>query len=248
MAYFSISTTLVPLLPEEALSDLILKFGRLKWYIKLGAVLALVVLFLMLYTFLVLMPLREEMSKAEQSSVALRSEIQTLKKESAGKAESARRVENIATKVRRAQEQLPEKSEVAKLLQDIAAEANDLGLSVKSFSKKAEVRISSNPNDPLAPVELAEVPSVLSLRGPFHKIAIFLDKLSRKTRIINVDNLAIRAQKDIEVGREILLDAEFNVRTYRFLTDEEQSEEEEKAKQAKQEKSKKSKKKSARKK
>ena len=84
-----------------------------------------------------------------------------------------------------------------------------------------EKNIKSDSSDPNSPVELAEVRVEVKIQGSFHELAIFFNRLAKMKRIINVDGLVLEVIPSKARGEPTRLTASFNLRTYRFLTDDE---------------------------
>ena len=60
----------------------------------------------------------------------------------------------------------------------------------------------------------AEIPLDIKIRGPYHNLGLFLDKISKLERIVTVNN--VKTEKvDLE-GNEILLTSSCRLLTYRF--------------------------------
>jgi type IV pilus assembly protein PilO len=60
----------------------------------------------------------------------------------------------------------------------------------------------------------AEIPIDISIKGPYHNLGSFLDKVSKLDRIVTVDNITID-KPEIE-GTEMLLNSTCKLLTYRF--------------------------------
>ncbi len=116
-----------------------------------------------------------------------------------------REVERLKQKLREAEEQLPKKAEVPKLLRDISYEANQSGLLVDRFELKPEKKEG----------EFARVPVNMRVTGSYHEIAVFLDRLAKMPRIVNVTDLSMKQPK--LKNKKIVLVSQFDATTYRFL-------------------------------
>jgi type IV pilus assembly protein PilO len=101
--------------------------------------------------------------------------------------------------------QLPDRKEIDSLLSSISALAEDTGLEVLKFA----------PADEQIREFYAEVPVAVELEGTFHQIATFFDEVGHLPRIVNIDGVVL----DIltETKQEVLIRANLNVRTYRYL-------------------------------
>jgi type IV pilus assembly protein PilO len=116
-----------------------------------------------------------------------------------------REVEKLKTRLREAEDQLPKSAEIEKLLRDVSFEAAQSGLVIETVDVRAEK----------AQGEFAAVPMALSVRGAYHELGVFFDRLSRMPRIVNVTRLSL-AEPESE-NKKIILSASFIATSYRFL-------------------------------
>lgn len=99
---------------------------------------------------------------------------------------------------------LPKSQEIPDLLRNISDLGRQSGLDFLSFIPGVET-----PKD-----FYAEIPLDIKIRGPYHNLGLFLDKISKLERIVTVNN--IKTEKvDLE-GNEILLTSSCKLLTYRF--------------------------------
>lgn len=81
---------------------------------------------------------------------------------------------------------LPEEKDAAELLRRVNTLARESNLTIRSFKPQA-----------ITTRELhAEWPISLELEGTYHNLGMFLDRVSKVERIINVGGLAIQARQD----------------------------------------------------
>ena len=77
----------------------------------------------------------------------------------------------------------------------------------------------------------AEVPVEMQMRGTYHEVALFLDRVRRLDRIVNVGDIQLR--KPHLEGDQMMLDAACTTTTFRFLDEAERKRlQEEKKKKA----------------
>jgi len=89
-------------------------------------------------------------------------------------------------------EQLPPESEVSGLLRQIQSLVNQSGLSLKLW------RPGSRKTHPSGLYE--EIPITLSLTGGYHNTAMFYDRVSKLTRIVNMLNLKMSGPRQSKSG------------------------------------------------
>lgn len=132
-------------------------------------------------------------------------ELVKLQQQAQHRTQFMREVERLRQRLREAEEQLPKQAEVEKLLRDVAYEAQQSGLQLNRFELQSEASQG----------DFSAVPVKMKVRGSYHEIAVFLDRLSKMPRIVNVTDLKMAAPK-VE-NKKIVLDSEYLATTYRFL-------------------------------
>jgi len=119
--------------------------------------------------------------------------------------EAQRQLRDLAAELRRAQARLPDQREIADLLSSIAASGRSAGLEIMLFRQKPESYHDF----------YAAVPVEMQMRGTYHELATFLDRLKRLDRIVNVTDIHLsKPQIDNE---RLLLESTCMVTTFRFL-------------------------------
>jgi len=99
---------------------------------------------------------------------------------------------------------LPKSQEIPALLRNISDLGKSAGLDFLKFTPGVEI-----PKD-----FYAEIPIDITIRGPYHNLGFFLDKVSKLERIVTVNNISIdKPEKD---GTEMLLNSTCRLVTYRF--------------------------------
>lgn len=105
--------------------------------------------------------------------------------------------------------QLPSKSEVANLLNDISQTRVAAGLEETLFKPQGEQ----------ARDFYAVLPNQIIVNGTYHEMADFVSRISALPRIVTVNNVKLTAQED---KTDLTMEAVIN--TYRYLSDEETAE------------------------
>src|SRR5438876_374224 len=121
------------------------------------------------------------------------------------RAEAERQLRDLTAELRRAQARLPDQREIADLLSSIAASGRSAGLEITLFRQKPEAYHDF----------YAGVPVEMQMRGTYHELATFLDRVKRLDRIVNVTDIHL-TKPHIENDR-MLLEATCMVTTFRFL-------------------------------
>lgn len=99
---------------------------------------------------------------------------------------------------------LPKKQEIPYLLTSISDLGRAVGLEFMSFAPGSEVQQDF----------YSEIPINMVLRGPYHSVGAFLDRVSKLERIVTVNNINMGGAKP-EAG-EILLTSNCQLVTYRY--------------------------------
>lgn len=133
------------------------------------------------------MPMRNEIS-------ALESDIAKKKTIIAQNDERIRRLDELKERVRKLKEvlevmkeKLPPEKEVSGLLLQIQNEVNKAGLTLKLW--KPEKR------KPHPSGLYEEIPITVNLIGGYHNLGVFLDKVARLPRIVNIQNIRMDGAK-----------------------------------------------------
>jgi Tfp pilus assembly protein PilO len=100
---------------------------------------------------------------------------------------------------------IPQKKEISEILRRIQQLAFDAQLDIIKFAPRGEIKKDF----------YAEWPIPIEIRGNYHNLASFFDRLSLFSRIFNIENFAIRsvqAQTDA-----LTITSNFTAKTYFFL-------------------------------
>jgi type IV pilus assembly protein PilO len=100
---------------------------------------------------------------------------------------------------------LPEKKEIPSLLTNISGLGTNSGLEFLSFKP-----VNETPK-----TFYAEIPVNITVRGPYHNVGEFLNKISKLPRIVTVSEIGMGSPT--QSGNEMLLNTTFNLVTYRFI-------------------------------
>ena len=162
------------------------------------------------YVFFFHLPLSEQIEKDQNTRAQLQKEKQDLQAQVAkgdtiqDEIAEAERLFNQVTA------QLPEQKEIPELLRQVSNLGRDSGLEVPLFRPQPEVKKTLH----------AEVPVEMSVRGGYHQIAFFFDKVRHLDRIVNIANMSIKNPQS-QVGGPAQLESSFFATTYRFLSEDE---------------------------
>jgi len=134
-----------------------------------------------------------------------RTELDQKRGKTNARAAAERELRDLTAELKRAQARLPDQREIADLLSNVAASGRAAGLDIVLFRQKPEIYHDFH----------AEVPVEMQMRGTFHDVALFLDRVKRLDRIVNVTDIQLKKPR-IENDR-VVLDASCTATTFRFL-------------------------------
>jgi type IV pilus assembly protein PilO len=180
-------------------------FAKVPLQQKIGGVALFVVLIGVMTYFL---SVADSISKIEAHDETLaKQEEQLLKlnQQAQHRTQFLREVERLKQRLREAEEQLPKQAEIPKVLRDIDYEAKQAGLRVDRFE----------PQNEQVQGDFAALPLKMTVRGNYHEIAVFLDRLSKMPRIVNVSDLNMTAP-NVE-NKKIVVASSYTATIYRFL-------------------------------
>ncbi|MBM4309394.1 MAG: pilus assembly protein PilO [Deltaproteobacteria bacterium] len=105
--------------------------------------------------------------------------------------------------------QLPNSSEIPALLSNISALAQESGLEILLFKPAPE----------LAKGFYADIPVAMEVKGNYHDIGYFFDKVASLDRIVNIENISMAPAKAQAKGMQLesRLHAKFTIVTFKFI-------------------------------
>jgi type IV pilus assembly protein PilO len=121
-------------------------------------------------------------------------------------------VRDLGAQLKEAEAQLPDSKEIPDLLTSISSAGRDSGLEVISFRQRQEQLKDF----------YAEVPVDVTVRGNYHEVATFFDRVGKLDRIVNVGDIVMQAPK--REGDEMIIDTLCSATTFRFLDEKERAE------------------------
>ncbi len=114
-------------------------------------------------------------------------------------------VERLKQRLNEALTLLPNEAEIPELLQKLASLVQQSDLTMKQFEPQSEVAAGF----------YAKIPVKMSIIGNYHSIAVFFDKVAKLARIVNINDIKLKSPK-IE-NKRVVLEAEFNATTFKFI-------------------------------
>ena len=210
------------------MNDLLERFFELETRQRLMACTAAVVLVFGAYWYFVYSGRRTETLVTMAKIADLKQQRDSKQKLVANISQLQETVRDLGAELKQAEARLPDSKEIPDLLSSISSAGRDSGLEVISFRQRTEQLKDF----------YAEVPVDLTVRGNYHEVASFFDRVGQLDRIVNVGDIAIQSPK--REGDEMIVDTVCSATTFRFLDEREREEiAKEKAAKAKENKQKK---------
>jgi type IV pilus assembly protein PilO len=139
-----------------------------------------------IFVFLLYKPKLAQISNLKKQLKTLEQKLVVAKKNAANLKTFQKKMEEAEIQFKTAMRQLPEKEEIPSLLTSISRSGQDVGLEFLLFEPKSEVRKEF----------YAEIPVAMKVKGGYHDLAIFFDKVARLSRIVNIKNIKMGRAKD----------------------------------------------------
>ena len=139
-----------------------------------------------IFVFLLYKPKLAQISTLKKQRDTLKQKLVVAKKNSADLKKFQQQMKEAEVQFKMAMRQLPEKEEIPSLLTSISRSGQDVGLEFLLFEPKSEVRKEF----------YAEIPVAMQVKGGYHDLAVFFDKVARLSRIVNIKNIKMGRAKD----------------------------------------------------
>ena len=155
-----------------------------------------------IFVFLLYKPKLAEISKLDEQLKALEKKLVVAKKNAADLEMFQKKMQEAEVQFKEAMKALPEREEIPSLLTSISRSGQDVGLEFLLFQPKSEVRKEF----------YAEIPVAMNVKGGYHDLALFFDKVARLSRIVNIRNISMS-----RAGKTLDLNTSCTAVTYKFV-------------------------------
>ncbi len=187
--------------------ELLERMGKLPRTQRLGIIVLVYLAFAAVFWFLLYSPKQKTISVLESQRTELQSKKAVVERRAQDKEAFERELEDLTLQLRQALRQLPDDREIPDLLSRISTIARRIGLEIHRFL----------PQDEIVHEYHAEVPVELELQGSYHEVAMFFDRLSKLSRIVYVQDIAM--EKPIEASGKVIVTVTGRLTTFRFLAE-----------------------------
>ena len=173
-----------------------LKLDKLPWYGQVGLFVTLGLALIGGFWWFYAVPTQAEMVTRQQKLDALRVTIAKGSATANQLNQFRQQVAELEARLESLKAVLPEQKDVADLLRRIETLARQSNLAIQGFKPAPSVTKQLH----------AEWPIALQLDGTYHNLAMFFDRVSKFSRIINVSNITIRGKEKPQPNSTISVD------------------------------------------
>jgi type IV pilus assembly protein PilO len=170
-----------------------LSLTRLPWYGQIGAFVLLSLGGIGAFIYYYEMPARADFASREGQLEGLKKDISMGVNTARKLPEFKRQVADLEVRLANLKAVLPEEKDAADLLRRMQTVATQSNLTIKSFKPAPTVTKQLH----------AEWPINLELDGTYHNLALFFDRVSKFTRIVNISGLEVKGRDKAENGNTI---------------------------------------------
>jgi type IV pilus assembly protein PilO len=165
-----------------------LSLGKQPWYVQVGVFCALSVGAIAAFYFLYASPAGDEAAAKIQKLQALSADIDRGRATERKLPQFKGQLAALEAKLEGLKAVLPEEKDIGDLIRRMQTLAMQSNLTIRSIRPLAVVTKQMH----------AEVPHEVEFDGSYHNFGVFLDRLSRLSRIINIGEIAIKAKEKPE--------------------------------------------------
>jgi type IV pilus assembly protein PilO len=186
------------------------RFLKLPDYQKIVILGVLVALLAVGYYYGVHAPKALELEAKQQELTKLNAQYSEQQRVLANIENFRQELRGMQAKFEEALKQLPNSSEIPALLTNISQLAKESGLEILLFKPAPEMSKGF----------YADIPVVMQVRGNYHDIGYFFDKVAKLDRIVNIEDISMkssRKRKGSGVQDDTRLEAKFSTVTFKFI-------------------------------
>ena len=175
--------------------DLNFSINKLPWYGQLGAFVGLSLAATGVFWYVYASPTEASLAARRSELGVLRGEIDRANATARRLPESRAELASLEVQLEGRRRELPEERDVADILRSVQASATESNLTILGFTPQAVTTQELH----------AEWPIGLQLTGTYHDLGVFLDRISKFPRIINVSDITIIASADATAAATIMV-------------------------------------------
>jgi type IV pilus assembly protein PilO len=178
------------------------KIGQLSKRNRILICVAAFVLLVGCFFYFSYLPKIEKIKSLSNQKTTLEQQLATAKAKASQLASYREQMKKAQDDFQIAKAVLPETQEIPSLLSNISQSGQDAGLEFLLFQPKTEVKKDF----------YAEIPVDIKVSGSYHQVATFFDNVSRLYRIVNMQNIEMKSEKE-----QAVLATSCTAVTYKFV-------------------------------
>ncbi|MEO1231858.1 MAG: type 4a pilus biogenesis protein PilO [Myxococcota bacterium] len=187
------------------MDELVARISRVPVAQRMAFVVLAVAIIIAIFYFFFVSPVQEDIARLEKRVDQL--DGQLVRKRAIARNLSRYRVdvERLKQRLNEALTELPNEAEIPELLQKIAALVEQSDCEMEIFEPQGEVSQGF----------YARIPVRMGIKGNYHAVAVFFDKVSKLARIVNVTDIEL-TQPNVQ-NKKVVLNAQFLATTFKFV-------------------------------
>ena len=184
-------------------TSLIEKIEAIKMPIRIAILAGTLIVFAVLFIIFVYNPKAKKISEAEVKIEELEVKLNRARVQRQKLPKVRKEKKQVDLQLEAALKLLPDEKEIPELLTQLTKLAVESNLDIQTFK----------PQNNKAKGFYAEVPLSLKLKGTYHDVAIFFEKVGNMERIMNIQDVTMKPEKE----RSTTLNVTCNAITYTFV-------------------------------
>ena len=172
-------------LPIEKLDPLFEKVGKLTQTQRILIYAGVFVILLGGFIYFSYLPKLNKIDKLGKEYKKLEQKLASAKKSAAELEGYRKKMQAAQDEYDLAKKKLPEKEEIPSLLANISQSGQDVGLDFLLFEPKPEIMKDF----------YSEIPVSIQVKGNYHNVALFFDKVGKLSRIVNIKDIKMAPVK-----------------------------------------------------
>ncbi len=157
------------------------------------------------YYFMVHTDLEKDIKKLDRRLAKLETDLQEKQEIAGNLSKFKKRVEYLRQKLEEKKKNLPNDANLDQLLRTLNELSEKSDMKIVKFTPQSEVRKQF----------YAEIPVFLEIKGNYHEVATFFDKISKEERIVNITNIEL-GKPEVKNGK-VIVEGSCLAKTFRSL-------------------------------
>lgn len=191
--------------PSSSIAQLLEKIEALSKPQRIAIYAATLVVLIGLGVYLFIWPKYETIAKLEKQLDKVEKQLATAKKNAAELNDWRNKMKQKQAEYTQVMRALPEKEEIPSLLAGISEVGKDAGLEFLLFQPKGERKKDF----------YAEIPVSINVKGTYHQVAVFFDKVANLPRIVNIRDIKMTPTKGKGAKHDLITNCQ--AVTYKFI-------------------------------